>query len=85
MNEQVNVYSESGQETTTLKGVGGYFEPTIGAAFRFTNWLHLSVGGGYESDFWGTMKLSGQKTQINADWTGFRLYGGLLFILPAKK
>ncbi len=85
MNEQVNVYSESAQETTTLKGVGGYFEPTIGASFRFTNWLHLSLGGGYESDFWDTMKLSGKKTQINADWTGFRLYGGLLFILPAKK
>ena len=35
--EQVNVYSESAQETTDLKGVGIYFEPTIGVKYHFTN------------------------------------------------
>lgn len=85
MKEQVNVYSESAQETSTLKGVGIYLEPSIGATYRFTNWLHFSLGGGYEVDFLGTLKLSGQKTQIKARWNGFRLYGGLIFILPTQK
>jgi hypothetical protein len=85
MKEQVNVYSESAHETNKLKGVGMYLEPTIGATYRITNQLHFSMGGGYEADFWGTLKLSGQETQIKAHWNGFRLYGGLVFILPTKK
>jgi hypothetical protein len=67
-----------------LKGVGIYVEPTIGAKFRFTNWLQFSLGGGYEFDFLGKMKLSGQETQIKSNWNGFRLYGGLIFVLPTK-
>jgi len=85
MEEKVNVYSESAQETNKLKGVGIYLEPTIGATYRFTNWLHFSLGGGYEADNLGTLKLSGQKTQIRALWDGLRLYGGLIYILPTKK
>lgn len=83
--EQVNVYSESAQETTELKGVGIYFEPTIGAKYCFTNWMQFSFGGGYEVDFPGKMKLSGQETEIEANWNGFRLYGGIIFIIPAIK
>ena len=85
MEERVNVYSESAQEITKLKSVGMYIEPTIGATYRFTDWLHFSIGGGYEADFWGTLKLSGQETQIKARWNGLRLYGGLTFILPTTK
>jgi hypothetical protein len=83
MEEQVNVYSESEQETSKLRGVGIYLEPTIGASYRFANWLHFSFGGGYQADFLGTMRLSGRKTQIKAHWNGLRLYGGFIFILPA--
>lgn len=82
--EHVSVYSESAQETSKLKGVGIYFEPTIGVKYSFTNWLHFSLGGGYEVDFPGKMKLSEQETQIESNWSGFRLYTGLIFILPTK-
>lgn len=82
--EQVNVYSESAQETTELKGIGIYFEPTIGAKYRFTKWLQFSLGGGYEINFLGTMKLSGQETQIESKWNGFRLYGGLILFYQLK-
>jgi hypothetical protein len=85
MKEQVNVYSESAQETNKLKGVGMYLEPIIGATYLCTNRLHFSLGGGYEADFLGTLKLSGQKTQMKAHWNGFRLYGGLIFIIPTRK
>ncbi len=82
--EQVNIYSESAQETTELKGVGIYFEPTIGVKYRFTNWVQVILGGGYEVDFLGTMKISGQETQIESKWSGLRLYAGFSFILPTK-
>lgn len=78
MKEQVVVYSESARETTGLKGVGIYIEPTVGAKYRVTDWLQFSLGGGYEFDFPGKMKLSGQKTQIKSNWNGFRLYGGVI-------
>lgn len=78
MEEQVTVYSESKEETTKLKGVGIYLEPTIGVKYRVANWVHFSLGGGYEFDFLGKMKLSGQETQIESRWNGFRLYAGII-------
>lgn len=83
--EQVNIYSESAQETTKLNGAGIYIEPTIGVTYRFTDWLQLSIGGGYEADFLGNLRYFEQKTQTKAQWNGLRLYGGLTFILPTKK
>ena len=85
MEERVNIYPESAQETTKLNGVGMFIEPTIGATYHFNDWLHFSLGGGYEADFWSTMKLSGRETQIKAHWNGLRLYGGLILILPTTK
>lgn len=83
--EKVNIYSESAEETNNLKGAGIYLEPSIGVNYHLTKWLNLSLGGGYEADFLGTLKFSGQKTQIKANWNGLRLYGGIIFILPTKK
>ena len=85
MEEKVNVYTVSAQETTKFNGIGIYLEPTIGATYRFTDRLHFSLGGGYEADFLGTLKLSGQESQLKAHWNGFRLYGGITYILPTKK
>jgi len=80
--EQIIVYSESAQKTTYLKDIGLYFEPTIGVKYRFTNWVQFSLGGGYEVDFPGKLKISEQETQIETKWSGLRLYAGLTFILP---
>jgi hypothetical protein len=82
--EKVNIYSESAKESNTLKGTGIYIEPTIGVTYRITDWLRFSLAGGYEADFLGTLKLSGQETQIKSHWNGLRLYGGLIFILPDR-
>lgn len=82
--EQINIYSESAQETKELNGVGIYFEPTIGVKYRFKHWVHFSLGGGYEGNYLGTMKVSGRETQIESNWNGVRLYGGLIFVLPIK-
>lgn len=85
MKEQVNIFSDSKLETNKLNGLGIYLEPTVGAKYRFTKWLNFAIGGGYEADFLGALKLSEQKTQIKAHWNGFRLYAGVIFILPAHK
>mgnify|MGYP006910130805 CR=1 FL=1 len=68
-----------------MKGTGIYFEPSIGTTYRFKNWLQSSLVLGYEFDYLGTLKLSDQKTQINANWNGVRIYAGLTFTLPTKK
>lgn len=82
LNEQVDIYSKSAQENTEMKGFGLYLEPTIGVKYNFSNYLQFSLGGGYEVDFHNKMKYSGKETDIKALWNGFRLYGGLLFVLP---
>jgi hypothetical protein len=83
--EQVIIYSESNDDTENLNGVGLYLEPVIGAKYRFADWLNLSLGGGYEADIFGTLKISGQETELKAHWNGLRLYAGIIFILPAQK
>lgn len=85
INEQVTVYTESDQENTKLKGHGFYTEPTIGVKYNLSNYLQFSLGGGYEIDFLSKMKYSGQETNVEALWTGFRFYGGLIFVLPTTK
>ena len=85
MKEEIYIYSESAKESNTLKGVGMYVEPTIGVTYRLTDWLRFSLSGGYELDFLGTLKVSGQKTQTEANWSGLRLYGGFTFFLPDRK
>jgi len=82
--EQVIINSESVQENTKLKGFGLYVEPSIGAKYRVANWLQFLLRGGYEFDFPGKMKLSGQETQIESNWNGFRLYGGLILFYQLK-
>jgi hypothetical protein len=85
MKEQVIIYSESKVDTEHLKGLGVYLEPAIGAKYRFSKWLNISIGGGYEADFLGTLKFSEQETELNAHWNGLRLYAGIILILPAQK
>jgi len=85
MKEQVIIYSESKSENENFNGSGIYLEPVIGAKFLLTNWLNFSLGGGYEADFAGKLKLSEQETQLKAHWNGLRLYGGIIFIIPAKR
>ncbi len=83
--EQVIIYSDSNDDTENLNGVGLYLEPVIGAKYRLADWLNFSLGGGYQADIFGTLKLSGQETELNAHWNGLRLYAGIIFIIPAQK
>ena len=84
MKEKVHIFYHSAEESNTLKSTGMYMEPTIGVTYHFLDWLYFSLGGGYEVDFSGTLKFSGQETQMKAHWNGLRLYGSLLLILPTK-
>ena len=84
MEEKVYIYSESAKESNTLNSTGIYIEPTIGITYHLTDWLRFSLSGGYEADFLGALKYSGQKTQANAHWNGLRLYTGFIFILPNR-
>lgn len=85
MKEEVIIYSESEVETGHLNGTGIYLEPAIGVRYHFANWLSFSLRGGYEADFPGKLKLSEQETQLKANWSGIRLYAGIIFILPYQR
>lgn len=85
MKEHLIIYSESKVDTEHLNGLGIYLEPAIGVKYRFANWLDFSLTGGYEADFLGTLKFSGQETELKAHWNGLRLYAGIICILPAPK
>ena len=84
MEEKLQIYTESAKETTSLNATTIYIEPSAGVIYRLTDWLRISAGCGYEANVGGTLKYSGQKTDMQAHWNGFRLYGGLIFTLPNR-
>jgi len=85
IDEKMSIYTDSAQETTNFKGVGMYLEPTLGARYQLSKGVQVYFGGGYEFDFFGTLKVSGNETTLKAHWNGFRFYGGLIFTLPTNK
>ena len=78
------------EENFTFKSKGAYFEPSIGVCFKPLNWLHLSLGGGYEIDTGGKMKLSSNNNKYTyrgddkINWNGFRFNAGLILIVPKE-
>jgi len=78
------------EESLKFKSTGAYIEPLIGVCFKPTHWLQFSIGGGYEIETWGNMRLSGKNNPISyrgedkIRWNGFRLYAGLILILPTQ-
>jgi hypothetical protein len=84
INESLSIYSESENKNSNLTAMGFYIEPTVGLMYRITNWLQLTAGGGYEANLWGNLMYSGQQTTLRADWSGLRLYGGVVYTLPIR-
>lgn len=88
MDEDLVIGSQKLEDDLKFKSTGAYIEPSIGVRFKPLHWLNLSVGGGYEIDAWGKMKLSKSNSQItysgedNIRWNGFRLYAGLFITIP---
>ena len=89
MNEELVIGSQKLiDEKLKFKSAGAYIEPSIGIRFKPLHWLHLSLGGGYEIDAWEKMKLLGNNNRVTYHgdekirWNGFRLYVGLIIIVP---
>lgn len=82
MKQTMKIYTESDTETSSLAGTGIYFEPLIGTSCRVAKGFHLTLSGGYEADIAGKLSYSGSQTQLSASWSGLRLYGGLIWVLP---
>lgn len=82
MNERMTIYSESQASSVILKGGGYYIEPSLGFTFRLLKCCNVSVGGGYEIDIPGKMFYGEQKTDVSANWSGVRVYGGVTILLP---
>lgn len=79
--EEMKIYNESNQNSNELKGYGFYIEPTLGANIRIANRFNITLYGGYEFDFGGTLKLDNNKTGSKANWNGIRLNCGLSYII----
>ena len=82
MKENLTIYSNSLIETNELKGIGGYCEPAIVCKYGLFDRLSLYVHLGYEYDFRGELKVDGDKVNMNAQWSGLRVSGGVVFLIP---
>ncbi|MFZ4456177.1 MAG: hypothetical protein ACOYOT_08150 [Bacteroidales bacterium] len=82
--ERINIYDETALNSTLLDGTCLYIEPSVGQIFRITKQFNLTLGIGYEIDLPEKLKFESQKTNISADWSGFRFYGGIIYIINTK-
>jgi hypothetical protein len=85
INEKIIIYDESLQENMKLNSVGFYLEPLLGASYAFTDRIKLSISAGYEVNIPGYLYLAKGKTEIKAQWDGYRVYGGLTYVFVEKK
>lgn len=83
MTESLLIATEGDSYTEKMKSTAAYIEPAIGVKYHVTNWLNVSIRGGYEFDFGGKLKNStNEKSFLKVHWNGLRMYAGVGLTIP---
>ena len=83
MTESLTIATERDSHSEKMKSTSAYIEPALGVRYDATNWLNVSIRGGYEFDFWGKLKnATGEKSFLKAHWDGLRVYVGVGITIP---
>lgn len=73
------------EEQLKLTGPNFFLAPAIGMRLKLCDYAAINVSIGYEWDPLMTLFLDGdrgRKMAKKADWSGFRVQGGLIFYIP---
>ena len=86
LTEYLRIATESDNYTEKMKSAAVYIEPKMGAIYHITNWLNISISGGYEANFGGKLRNSdGEKSYLKAQWNGLRVYVGVGLTIPSNQ
>lgn len=73
------------EEQLKFTGPNLFLTPAIGARLKLCSYTAINVSIGYEWDPLKNLYIDGDKNKEltkNADWSGFRVQGGLIFYIP---
>lgn len=79
--EYIRIFDQSENANTNLnlKANGISLLPQVGIKWLVTRHIGIQIGGGYNLQLGSHLKYNGTKSNITADWSGFRVNGGLSF------
>ena len=85
--EYIRIFEESNspEEDVKMKALGFSALPQIGFKWDINPYIGLFVSGGLDLTFSSNFKSGTNKSYLDADWTGIRAQGGVIFTLPSKK
>lgn len=73
------------EEQLKFTGPNFFLAPAIGARLKLCSFIAVNLSIGYEWDAVKKLYMDGDKSKKltkNADWSGFRAQGGLIFYIP---
>ncbi|MEI6434561.1 MAG: hypothetical protein WCP32_06940 [Bacteroidota bacterium] len=80
-NEDLQVYGLRQSDALSMKSASLCINPEVGINYWF-GILGAGVFGGYQYDFGGTLNVSGQKTTLSTNWSGFRVGITVMIMFP---
>ncbi|MCD8271092.1 MAG: hypothetical protein LUD46_23540 [Parabacteroides sp.] len=81
-------YTPGTEEELKFTGPNFFLAPAIGARLKLCSYAAINLSIGYEWDALKSLYLDGDKDKKltqKADWSGFRVQGGLIFYFPLGK
>ena len=72
------------EEQAKLKGTNLFVQPALGLSYRFCNFAGALISVGYEWNPVTNMSLEGNKSTIDADWSGVRISVGIITYFKTK-
>lgn len=82
MIETIRIATESDSQTEKMKSKTAYFEPSIGMKYNVTNWINVSISGGYEADLGGKLQSGSSESVLKVHWNGLRVYASVGLTIP---
>lgn len=86
VDEKLTVYEEVMlSEHINLESKGIYLEPMVKFSYNFIDDFSLQFSSGYDLDFKGKLKVDGEKTTLESDWSGLRMMLGVSYSFKSHK
>lgn len=82
LKENATVGAQTNDDSASLSGNNFYLEPTLGCRIKLLPKIALNISAGYEWDFSTRFTYKGEQANINPDWSGLRLQGGVVYTIP---
>lgn len=80
--DKLQILGESQSESSRFNSIGFFLEPSLGVRYQLLQTIGCFMQVGYEQDVGGKLRSLEQKSNVEVDWSGFRINVGIVISLP---